>query len=521
MPQGFMGPVVNGEIYKVGPGPSSSHTIAPKRISLYFKAKYPEATRYKVACFGSLSMVETGNGHGTFDIIRDVLGENCEFDNRYPGYKPDVPIEKIPTNFRGQNPNKVGSLRLPHENTMDLYAYGARGELLGSCRAKSIGGGSFEIIGDEATIPRPLYPQKSFMQIREFCAKHNYTPYEYLCHYEGKEQVDAFLGDILDRMMRSVDEGLEAPTTRFKGSPARRLAKCRRFMILQLRPTDLDLSNTSQLLGSYAVAVSDQNADRREIVTAPTCGACGVIPAILYLAKRRNVDMFPEEQRAMRFEKWRQLSIEALAAAAVAINVVKRNATLSGAEAGCQAEIGVSMAAGAMAQVIIRDSNNPKVNKEELWQLLDNAGSLALCDTSGLSCLPVNGRVETPCILRNEWGADIAYRIASYRVYNPKTLYKTFDMEVAGIMDVGASLPVKCRESGLGPYNKAMRKHFGRIYAKKSGIGPTQKAMYESSKCHGCKKDNCLINREGETAARRIAESDQRMAEYALSHMHI
>ena len=255
------------EIYKIGKGPSSSHTMGPERAAKLFKEKNPGADAFKVILYGSLS--KTGVGHGTDRVIRDVLSP-------------------LPTEIVFSDEILVNS----HPNTMDLFALQS-GQQIGQLRIESIGGGDIRVPGEPAAAAgEEVYIEHSFAEIHDFC-KWRYidTLSEYVELNEGPEIWD-FLMEVWQTMKKCIDEGLQAEGILPGGLKLRRKAK-------ELKETSLAIREPGLVefhhIAAYAFAVAEQNASNGTVVTAPTCGACGVLPAVLKYAQ--DTKGYSDEER--------------------------------------------------------------------------------------------------------------------------------------------------------------------------------------------------------------------------------
>ena len=287
------------EIYKIGKGPSSSHTMGPERAAQLFLKQYPKATSFEVTLYGSLN--KTGIGHGTDRVLLDTLGE-----------------ERTKIHFSFDTWDGM------HPNTMDFAAF-ADGKQLGKLRVESIGGGDIRIAGDgPKAASEEVYIEHSFAEILDFC-KWRYidTLSEYVELNEGPEIWD-FLMEVWQVMKNAIDEGLSREGVLPGGLNVMRKAK---FLYEQVPEENIPALNEFQQIAAFAYAVSEQNADNGTVVTAPTCGACGVLPAVLKYAQVTKG--FTDEQIC-----------RGLATAGIIGNLTKTNASISGAECGCQAEIG-------------------------------------------------------------------------------------------------------------------------------------------------------------------------------------
>ena len=386
------------EFYKIGNGPSSSHTMGPKRAAEWFKKQYTEADKFEVYLYGSLAF--TGKGHLTDKIIEKTLAptENeIIFDTEFVCTK--------------------------HPNTMDLIAY-KEGKQIGKARVFSVGGGTIEVDGTESvTIPN-IYELTTFKDIKEYCIKNNKTLYDYVYEVEG-EGFKEFLKEVWEAMKASIKLGLELEGV----IPGKLQVKRRAKNIYENRSSDEDFTlRRTRVLTSYAYAVSENNASGEVIVTAPTCGASGVLPAVLYYTyKERN---YSEEDM-----------INALAVAGLIGNIIKTNASISGAECGCQAEVGTacSMAAAAAAYLM-------RLNIEQI----ENAAEIAMEHHLGLTCDPIYGYVQIPCIERNAVGALRAVDAANMASFIDYETQISFDLVVETMYETGKDLKSHYRETSEG-----------------------------------------------------------------------
>lgn len=387
------------ELYKIGNGPSSSHTMGPKRATEIFKNKYKNADKFRIILYGSLAM--TGKGHLTDYIIKKTL----------EGY--EVEIE-----FDPQTECKV------HPNTFDISAY-KEGKILDSWRVYSIGGGTFKIAEEKEIVIQDVYPQKNFNEIKEYVKENNIDLYDYVCLMEGKEEITEFLNQVWKTMKDTIRNGLTAT-----GMIPGRLKLQRKAKKVYENKFDFETNDIkkTRLLSSYAYATSEENASGGTIVTAPTCGACGVLPAILYYMK---------EEYNIKDEE----IVKALAVAGVIGNVVKTNASISGAECGCQAEIGTtcSMAAGACAYLFKLDIDR-----------IENSAEVAMEHHLGLTCDPIYGYVQIPCIERNAIAAMRALDATILSLILEKHKKISFDLVVETMYETGKDLGKHYRETSEG-----------------------------------------------------------------------
>ena len=386
------------DLYKVGKGPSSSHTMGPERAARIFKQENPDAERYEVTLYGSLAL--TGVGHGTDRVLSEVLAP--------------TPTEII---FSQKDP---GDLR--HPNTLDFAAYKGE-EKFASMRVESIGGGDIVIEGRESSEPDDVYPENSFAEIAQYCRWRYISLREYVELNEGAEIWD-FLQTIWHTMRAEVEEGLEATGILPGGLNVQRKA---RYLYERQHAQEIPQVRELQLVCAYAFAAAEQNAANGTIVTAPTCGSCGVLPAVLmYL------------QGKYHYSDLRMA--HALGVAGIIGNLIRRNASISGAECGCQAEIGTASAMAAAALTHILGGTA---------QQCADAYAMALANLLGLVCDPVAGLVEVPCVKRNVIGAVNAVSAANMAVAGITSRIPV-DEVIDAMGEIGDALPADLRETGLG-----------------------------------------------------------------------
>ena len=386
------------ELYKIGNGPSSSHTMVPKRAAEWFKYKNPEANRFDIYLYGSLAF--TGKGHLTDKIIKETLNPiktNIIFDTKFVCDK--------------------------HPNTMDLIAY-KDDQKISQARVYSVGGGAIEVEGQKRAIVPDIYKLNHMQDIKEYCKEKDKDLVDYVVETEGEDIIE-FLREIWHTMYNSVKTGIEKEGIIPGKLQLPREAK----MIYENTAEDQNpILKRTRLLTSYAHAVSENNASGDIIVTAPTCGASGVLPAVLtYMYEQYNI----EEEKI----------IKALAIAGVIGNLVKANASISGAECGCQAEIGTacSMAAGAAAYLMDLD-----------LEKIDNAAEIAMEHHLGLTCDPIYGYVQIPCIERNAVAALRAVDAANMAKITTGKRFISFDLVVDTMYETGKDLNSHYRETSKG-----------------------------------------------------------------------
>ena len=402
------------EIYKIGKGPSSSHTMGPERAAQLFGKRYPEADAFQVILYGSLN--KTGVGHGTDRVLLDTLGE-----------------------WRTRIVFSTDSWDGMHPNTMDFIAFREGGEI-GRLRVESIGGGDIRIPGESAAAQsEEVYIEHSFAEIVDFC-KWRYidTLSEYVELNEGPEIWD-FLMEVWLTMKNAIDEGLSKEGILPGGLNVRRKAK---YLFEKDPKVDEPALIEFQRIAAYAYAVAEQNADNGTVVTAPTCGACGVLPAVLKYAQVTKG--FTDEQIC-----------RGLATAGIIGNLTKTNASISGAECGCQAEIGTacSMAAAALAELYQQDLDQ-----------VEYAAEVAMEHHLGLTCDPICGLVQIPCIERNAVAAVRAMNACNLSYFLTGSRRISYDMVCRAMKETGVNLDHRFRETSEG----GLAKLYDRKRAKKS-----------------------------------------------------
>ena len=389
------------DIYKIGKGPSSSHTMGPERAARLFLSEHPEADRIRVILYGSLS--KTGVGHGTDRVLQEVLSS--------------VENEIV---FSKEQPQDV-----THPNTMDFFAY-KEGQETGHIRVESIGGGDIRVPGQpEAGESEEVYIEHSFAEIAYFCKwRYIHSLSEYVELNEGPEIWD-FLMEVWLVMKRSIDEGLSKTGVLPGGLNVQRKA---RFLYEQVPQDDIPALKEFQRIAAYAYAVAEQNADNGTVVTAPTCGACGVLPAVLKYA---------QVTRGFSDEK----ILRGLATAGIIGNLTKQNASISGAECGCQAEIGTacSMAAAALAELYGQD-----------LEQVEYAAEVAMEHHLGLTCDPICGLVQIPCIERNAVAAVRAMNACNLSYFLTGSRNISYDMVCRAMKETGVNLDHRFRETSEG-----------------------------------------------------------------------
>ncbi|MDR1835650.1 MAG: L-serine ammonia-lyase, iron-sulfur-dependent, subunit alpha [Fusobacteriaceae bacterium] len=386
------------EFFKIGNGPSSSHTIGPERAARRYREKHPEATRFRVELYGSLAL--TGKGHLTDYIIRETL-----------------------------KPAETEILFMPeythpfHPNGMKFMTVDEKGETGDPRLVFSIGGGTILEEGETRRNAKKIYPFNTFSEIKKWCEDGNKEYWEFVTEYEG-EEIFAFLKEIWGAMRNAVRSGVEK-TGILPGSI--RLRRRANSFYKKVK----SMKSQTSLLGrifTYTLAVSEENGSGGKVVTAPTCGAAGVIPGLLYAM-------------AEDYELTEREILRGLAVAGLVGNVIKENATISGAEGGCQAEVGSACAmASAMACFLLGGTLDQ----------IEYAAEMGLEHLLGLTCDPVGGYVQIPCIERNAVAAARAFDSAIYCLFTDGKHTVSFDEVVHTMGETGKDLKSEYRETSLG-----------------------------------------------------------------------
>ena len=383
------------ELYKVGRGPSSSHTIGPEKACILFKEVNKEANRFKAVLFGSLA--KTGKGHGTDVVIKKTFSPaGCE-----------VEFDFVTTN-------------IPHPNTMDLIAYKDEKELYRN-RVLSVGGGSIVFENQVAKSPEKVYKLSKFNEICNYCQKENLRIWEYVLENED-EQFAEYMTNVWDVMKTSIKNGLADSGTLPGGLEVQKKAKS---LFNSQHIDETAETRENRMVCSYAFAVGEQNASGEKIVTAPTCGAAGIVPAVLYYQQQKN--KFSDEQ-----------IIRALMTAGVIGNLIKTNASISGAECGCQAEVG---SACAMASAALAELFGLSIDK------IEYAAEIAIEHHLGLTCDPICGLVQIPCIERNAVAAMRAINAVSLASFLWDTRKISLDRVIQTMRETGLDMHKSYKET--------------------------------------------------------------------------
>jgi len=382
--------------YCIGHGPSSSHTMGPFNAGTIFKKRFPTASLYCVTLFGSLAA--TGRGHLTDDALHQALASaGVEII-----FRPDI-------------------TKPFHSNGMVFEAFNEEKELLGSWEVYSVGGSALKEAGENPILEPSIYPLTTLNEIIKWCHDEHKELWQYVERYEG-EAIWEYLAEVWESMQKTIDRGLKQSGVlpgilQYPRKASMFFAKARK-----------EEKRAHGMVFAYALATSEENASGNIVVTAPTCGACGVVPAVLrYLKELYSLDQID--------------CLRALAVAGLLGNIVKFNGSISGAEVGCQGEVGVacSMAAG-MASYLFGGN----------LQQIDYAAEMGLEHHLGMTCDPIAGYVQVPCIERNAVAAIRAIDAAEYTSYTDGEHKVSFDEIIQTMVETGKDMNTKYKETSLG-----------------------------------------------------------------------
>ncbi len=386
------------ELYRIGTGPSSSHTMGPRRAAELYRERHPEATRFRVTLYGSLAA--TGRGHMTDAAIIDALRP----------FQTEIVWN--------------GHVFLPfHPNGLKFEAVDAAGEGRDPWTVFSVGGGALAEEGKKMAETPEIYTMKNMAEIQRWCEQTGRSYWEYVDMCEDADIWD-YLGEVWKVMKQSVENGIE-----HEGVLPGPLHLARKAFAYHVRAMGYKPNLQSRgLVFAYALAVSEENASGGRIVTAPTCGSSGVVPAVLYhLHKGHDFS----DLRICR----------ALATAGLFGNVVKQNASISGAEVGCQGEVGVACAMAAAAATQLFGGTPAQI---------EYAAEMGLEHHLGMTCDPVCGLVQIPCIERNAYAATRALDANVYASFTDGKHRVSFDKVVEVMKQTGHDLPSLYKETGEG-----------------------------------------------------------------------
>ncbi len=386
------------ELYRIGHGPSSSHTMGPRIAAERFLERVPEAVRFRVTLYGSLAA--TGKGHFTDVALYEVLGQE-----------------------RTEIVWKAEEVPVFHPNGMFFEGFAADGTLIDVWKVFSVGGGALAEEGKRNKESADIYEMSHMSDIQAWCERTGKSYWEYVRECEDDDIWD-YLAFVWENMKDSIERGLE-----HEGMLPGPLNLRRKAPNYYIKATGFSPNlQTRGLVFSYALAVSEENASGGKIVTAPTCGSCGVVPAVLYhLQKSRNFSNI----RIYR----------ALATAGIVGNIAKTNASISGAEAGCQAEVGVACAMAAAAANYLFGGSPAQT---------EYAAEMGLEHHLGMTCDPICGLVQIPCIERNAHAAARALDANIYAAFTDGIHRISYDRVVAVMNQTGHDLPSLYRETSQG-----------------------------------------------------------------------
>jgi len=416
------------ELFRIGDGPSSSHTMGPRKAAKDVQKKFPESKMFKVTLYKSLA--ETGKGHHTDIAIEKAFKENrIKFDK-----KTDIKWEPEKETFL--DPKTKRKIKLKHENGMVFEAFDRKKQLIGFWEVYSIGGGALSENGKEP-LGEKVYDLTTMTEVMKMCQDKGITYWEYVEKNEG-EKIWVFLENVWDTMKKAMERGLSAEGVLQGGLHLPRKASVFK------RKTDAMLPEISRngRIWSYAYAVAEENAAATGyVVAAPTCGSCGVLPAVLYYVGEKQ-GYFEKTQEGGKTN----IITRALATAGLIGNFIKTNASIAGATVGCAGEIGTacSMAAGAVSQMFGGS-----------LQQIEYAAEMALEHHLGLTCDCAKGLVQIPCIERNAHAATRAISCAMMATYfSDGTHIIPFDNMVQIMDETGRHLKEMYRETSKGGIGK-------------------------------------------------------------------
>lgn len=388
------------EIFKIGKGPSSSHTMGPKKAAEMFLALCPGASSFVVTLYGSLAA--TGRGHLTDVALMETLD---------PDNTGRLSIIWKSNEFLPQHPN-----------ALRLEAFDANGDKILEKTYFSIGGGDVSETGKREKA-KSIYPHSTMKDILGWCNDNNSYFWEYVAMYEDKDIWD-FLAERWEVMKKAIASGLDHEGVLPGGLNVRRKA----YSYYQHARSYQSTMQRRGMLFAYALAVSEENASGGTIVTAPTCGSCGVLPAVLYLIhKSYNV---PENK-----------IINAMATAGLVGSIIKANASISGAAVGCQGEIGSACAMACAAATRLFGGTPPQI---------ECAASMGMEHFLGLTCDPVCGLVQIPCIERNAFAAARVMDVTQYSLMSDGSHIVSFDTVIEAMKQTGHDLPSLYKETSMG-----------------------------------------------------------------------
>ena len=397
------------EIYRIGRGPSSSHTMGPDRAAKIYKKRHPDAKKFKVTLFGSLAL--TGKGHLTDVAIMDELNPaSVEIIWKKEEVKPFHPNAlQFEVADEGSDPDR-------------WLVY-------------SVGGGKIVDDDHKDEPPEMIYQQRNMQELLDYHDQTGKVFWEVVFETEGAD-IEVYLSEVWKVMKEAMDRGLKNEGLIPGGLKLQRKAASYLSKSRFLK----DSARLNSLLFAYALAVAEENATGGRVVTAPTCGSAGILPAVLRLT---------QEHYGLADEQ----IIKALATAGLVGNIVKHNASISGAEVGCQGEVGTACAMASAAATQLLGGSPVQI---------EYAAEMGLEHHLGLTCDPINGLVQIPCIERNVHAAARAFDAAAYAILSDGKHFISFDVVTKVMKQTGKDLPSLYRETALGGLAKFANKDFNR-----------------------------------------------------------
>ncbi len=385
------------ELYRIGRGPSSSHTMGPDRAAQIYRSKHPEVNSFKVTLYGSLAL--TGKGHLTDIAIINEL-------------KP-AKVEIV---------WKIDEVKEFHPNALEFEVLD-QGLEPDKWLVYSVGGGKIIDDASKDQEPQHIYKQKNMQDVLNYYKETGKVFWELVFETEGDE-LKEHLAKVWEVMQKAIDNGLTN-----EGLIPGGLKLQRKASSYFARSKGLsDHAKTTSRIFSYALAVSEENAAGGEVVTAPTCGSSGILPAVLKICQEN-------------FEVSDEKIIRAMATAGLVGNIVKHNASISGAEVGCQGEVGTACAMAAAAATQLAGGSPAQI---------EYAAEMGLEHHLGLTCDPINGLVQIPCIERNVHAAVRAFDSARYSILSDGKHFISFDVVTKVMKETGKDIPSLYKETALG-----------------------------------------------------------------------
>jgi L-serine dehydratase len=385
------------ELFRIGRGPSSSHTMGPDRAAQQYKNKHPKVKSFKVTLYGSLAL--TGKGHLTdVAIINELKPANVEII-----WKMDEAKEFHPNALEFEVADK-------NSNPDKWLVY-------------SVGGGKIVDDKNKNSKPDNIYSQKNMQDVLNYYKETGKTFWELVFETEGDEIKD-YLHKVWEVMKKAISNGITNEGLIPGGLKLQRKAASYYSKSKGLN----DHARTISKIFAYALAVSEENASGGEVVTAPTCGSSGILPAVLKISQEH-------------FEISDDKIIRAMATAGLIGNIVKQNASISGAEVGCQGEVGTACAMAAAAAAQLAGGSPSQI---------EYAAEMGLEHHLGLTCDPINGLVQIPCIERNAHGAVRAFDSARFSILSDGKHFISFDVVTKVMKETGNDIPSLYRETALG-----------------------------------------------------------------------